>query len=142
VPEFPKPANGCPVTSIPCVVEGDIEEAEHILGVSFDDDDESRRGILLSNESFDVQACPGSGKTTLLVAKLYILVKKWPHTRRGICVISHTNVARQEIERRLAGTGIGQRMLNYPHFVGTIHSFVNEYLGPCSVSCVKRPVKD
>lgn len=111
--------------SIPCVVEGDIEEAEHVLGVSFD---ESRRNILRSNESFDVQACPGSGKTTLLVAKLYILARKWPYTRRGICVISHTNVARQEIERKLASTGIGQRMLNYPHFVGTIHSFVNEYL--------------
>lgn len=125
MPELTKPTNGRPATSIPCVVDGDIEESEHVLGVSFD---ESRRSILLSNESFDVQACPGSGKTTLLVAKLFILVKKWPHTRRGICVISHTNVARQEIERKLASTGIGQRMLNYPHFVGTIHSFVNEYL--------------
>jgi len=123
--EFVEPINGGSITSIPHVAEGDIEEAERVLGVSFD---ESRRSILLSNESFDVQACPGSGKTTLLVAKLFILVKKWPHTRRGICVISHTNVARQEIERKLASTGIGQRMLNYPHFVGTIHSFVNEYL--------------
>jgi len=125
MPEFIEPVNGGPVTSIPQMAEEDIEEAERVLRVSFD---ESRRNILLSNESFDVQACPGSGKTTLVVAKLYILVKKWPHTRRGICVISHTNVARQEIERRLAGTGIGQRMLNYPHFVGTIHSFVNQYL--------------
>jgi len=125
MPEFVEPVNGRPVTSIPQMAEEDIEEAERVLRVSFD---ESRRNILLSNESFDVQACPGSGKTTLVVAKLYILAKKWPHTRRGICVISHTNVARQEIERRLAGTGIGQRMLNYPHFVGTIHSFVNQYL--------------
>jgi len=123
--EFVEPVNGGSVTSVPCVTEEDIEEAERVLGVSFD---ESRRSILRSNESFDVQACPGSGKTTLLVAKLYILVRKWPYARRGICVISHTNVARQEIERKLAGTGIGQRMLNYPHFVGTIHSFVNEYL--------------
>lgn len=125
MPKFAKPGNGCPVTSIPCVRQGDIAEAECALGVSFD---ESRRSILRSNESFDVQACPGSGKTTLLVAKLYILVRKWPYPRRGICVISHTNVARQEIERKLVGTGIGQRMLNYPHFVGTIHSFVNQYL--------------
>jgi len=123
--EFVEPVNGGSVTSIPYVTEGDIEEAERVLGVSFD---ESRRSILQSNECFDVQACPGSGKTTLLVAKLYILVRKWSYARRGICVISHTNVARQEIERKLAGTGIGQRMLNYPHFVGTIHSFVNEYL--------------
>ncbi len=117
--------NGRPLTSIPCVTGEDIEDAQRVLGASFD---ESRRRILRSNKSFDVQACPGSGKTTLLVAKLFILVKKWPHTRRGICVISHTNVARQEIEQKLAGTGIGQRMLSYPHFVGTIHSFVNAYL--------------
>ena len=117
--------NGCSAPSIPCVTEGDIEVAERILGLRFD---EPRRSILRSNESFDVQACPGSGKTTLLVAKLAILARKWPHVCRGMCVISHTNVARREIESKLAGTGVDQRLLNYPHFVGTIHSFVNEFL--------------
>ncbi len=125
MPELAKPISGFPATSLPCVTDEDVEEAERALGVSFD---ESRRSILQSNESFDVQACPGSGKTTLLVAKLYLLVRKWPYDRRGICVMSHTHVARQEIERKLADTGVGQRMLNYPHFVGTIHAFVNEYL--------------
>lgn len=117
--------NGCSASSIPCVTEGDIEVAECILGLRFD---EPRRSILRSNESFDVQACPGSGKTTLLVAKLAILARKWPHVRRGMCVISHTNVARREIESKLAGTGVDQRLLNYPHFVGTIHGFVNQFL--------------
>lgn len=111
--------------SLPEVTEGDIQEVEQKWGVKFD---LPRREILRSHESFDVQACPGSGKTTLLVAKLSILAKKWPHSRRGICVLSHTNVARKEIEEKLSGTGVGERLLRYPHFVGTIHSFVNDYL--------------
>lgn len=114
-----------PTLPIPTVADADIDVAERYLGVSFD---EPRRNILRSNESFDVQACPGSGKTTLLVAKLAILGAGWPHAVRGICVLSHTNVARQEIERKLAGTAVGHRLLAYPHFVGTIHGFVNEFL--------------
>ncbi len=110
---------------IPLVISADIDAVERYLGVAFD---RARREILLSNESFDVQACPGSGKTTLLVAKLAILGGKWTHGFRGICVLSHTNVAREEIERKLAGTAVGSRLLAYPHYVGTIHGFVNEFL--------------
>ena len=76
----------------------------------------------------DVSACPGSGKTTLVVAKLAILARKWPHRTRGICVLSHTNVAREQIERRLGNTVVGQRLLSYPHFIDTIHGFVNRFL--------------
>jgi hypothetical protein len=76
----------------------------------------------------DVAACPGSGKTTLLVAKLAILASKWTHGTRGICVLSHTNAARREIETRLGNTTAGRRLLAYPHFVGTIQRFVDEFL--------------
>ena len=114
-----------PTPPIPVVTDADIAKAEAYLSVSFD---EPRRQILRSNDSFDVQACPGSGKTTLLVAKLAVLADKWLHSRRGICVLSHTNVARQEIEKKLGGTPVGRRLLAYPHFVGTIHGFVNEFL--------------
>ena len=76
----------------------------------------------------DVSACPGSGKTTLIVAKLAILARKWPHRTKGLCVLSHTNVAREEISGRLGGTVVGQRLLAYPHFIGTIHGFVNRFL--------------
>jgi DNA helicase-2/ATP-dependent DNA helicase PcrA len=91
-----------------------------------------RRDVLKSTAALDVEACPGSGKTTLLVAKLAILARKWTEPRRGICVLSHTNVARREIEQRLGDTAVGQQLLGYPHFVGTIHGFVNEFLAlPC-----------
>lgn len=109
---------------LPVVTEDDIQEVQARFGFTFD---QSRREILKSSESFDVLACPGSGKTTLLVAKLAVLAKKWRHDRRGICVLSHTNVAREEIERKLSGS-LGERLLSYPHYVGTIHGFVNTFL--------------
>ncbi|QKV55453.1 UvrD-helicase domain-containing protein [Comamonas antarctica] len=90
-------------------------------------DDVERRSALLENGSRDFNAVPGSGKTSLLAAKLLLLAKKWPHARRGICVLSHTNVARDEIARRLAGSSEGAQLLSYPHFVGTIHAFVNQF---------------
>jgi hypothetical protein len=79
-------------------------------------------------DSVDIPACPGSGKTTLLVAKLAILARKWKYRTRGICVLSHTNVARHEIENRLGNTSVGRSLLGYPHYIGTIHGFVNEFL--------------
>ncbi|BDN94599.1 hypothetical protein KAM479_40560 [Aeromonas caviae] len=90
-------------------------------------DDQERRNALLESGSRDFNAVPGSGKTSLLAAKLMLLAKKWPHTRRGICILSHTNVARDEIARRLAETPEGAKLLSYPHFIGTIHSFVNQF---------------
>ncbi|KQR49967.1 UvrD-helicase domain-containing protein [Acidovorax sp. Leaf160] len=93
--------------------------------LNFDDDE--RRCALLENGSRDFNAVPGSGKTSLLAAKLLLLAKKWPHARRGICILSHTNVARDEISRRLGETAEGAQLLSYPHFIGTIHSFVNQF---------------
>lgn len=89
---------------------------------------DSRLGVLKSYDTLDVEACPGSGKTTLLVAKLAIAARWWSLRGRGLCVLSHTNVARTEIQRRLGGTVEGRRLLEYPHFIGTIHGFVNEFL--------------
>lgn len=87
-----------------------------------------RLPVLKSLDTVDIEACPGSGKTTLLVAKLAVLAGMWTEPRRGICVLSHTNVARRELETKLGSTAEGQRLLSYPHFIGTIHGFVNEFL--------------
>lgn len=93
-------------------------------------DDEDRIGVLEAADSIDVQACPGSGKTTLIAAKLMLLAKKWPFEDRGICVLSHTNVAKDEIIRRLekSRTIEAQNLLTYPHFIGTIQEFVGKYV--------------
>lgn len=87
-----------------------------------------RLGVIRSLQSLDIEACPGSGKTTLLVAKLAILANRWNSRRQGICVLSHTNAARTEIGGRLSFTSAGHVLLRHPHFIGTIHSFVNEFL--------------
>lgn len=100
----------------------------HPTAFSGADGTDPRLAVLRSMETLDIEACPGSGKTTLLVAKLAILANKWPHHRKGICVLSHTNAARNEIETKLASYSAGSVLIRYPHFVGTIHSFVNEFL--------------
>jgi hypothetical protein len=105
------------------------------------DGSDPRLEVLRSTEALDVEACPGSGKTTLLVAKLAILARKWTDARRGICVFSHTNVARREIETRLGGTAAGHRLLGYPHFVGTIHGFVNDFLAIPWLRSAEYPIR-
>ncbi len=105
------------------------------------DGTDPRLGVMRSLESLDIEACPGSGKTTLLVAKLAILANRWKSRRQAICVLSHTNAARAEIGDRLGSTSAGHLLLRYPHFVGTIHSFVNEFLAVPWLRSKGRPVK-
>ncbi|PYI39483.1 hypothetical protein CVS30_05930 [Arthrobacter psychrolactophilus] len=78
--------------------------------------------------SFDVCACPGSGKTTLVVAKVLLLSRKWVSRTRGMLLLSHTNVAKDEISRRFLALGEELSSNGRPHYVGTIHSFVNKFL--------------
>ncbi|MCT9074871.1 UvrD-helicase domain-containing protein [Cupriavidus gilardii] len=87
-------------------------------------DDRERRAALLENNSRDFNAVPGSGKTSLLAVKLLLLAKKWPYARRGLCILSHTNVARDEIARRLAQTTEGAQLLTQYR----IHEEGNELL--------------
>ncbi|WP_018276051.1 UvrD-helicase domain-containing protein [Teredinibacter turnerae] len=110
----------------------DIEWVCSTMGLprdAFKDDQESPRiDVLKAEKTIDIEACPGSGKTTLLVAKLAILAKNWELPNEGMCILSHTNAARDEIGNRLSATSVGQSILKPPHFVGTIHSFINEFL--------------
>lgn len=114
------------LSPIPEIADADVEWVRALMRL--DAIDAPRRAFLTSRSTLDVSACPGSGKTTLIVAKLAILARKWPHRTKGICVLSHTNVAREEIQHRLGGTVVGQRLLGYPHFIDTIHAFANRFL--------------
>lgn len=91
------------------------------------DREEQIRALRFSGPG-DFQAVPGSGKTTLLGAKLALMASRWPHERRGICILTHTNVARDEIESCLRAAPHGEALLAYPHFIGTIQAFVNRFL--------------
>jgi hypothetical protein len=64
-----------------------------------------------------------------VAAKLLILSKKWSAKHQGICVLTHTNVACDEIRERLQKHPAGYKLISYPHFIGTIQEFVNKYLG-------------
>lgn len=112
---------------LPIVTDEDIDEMFR-LSPDLDFTDNERRAVLKEIGSRDIDAAPGSGKTTVLATKLLLLARKWTETRRGICVLSHTNVARAEIERRLGASLAGNELLGYPHFIGTIHSLVNQFL--------------
>ncbi|NRB39738.1 MAG: UvrD-helicase domain-containing protein [Pseudomonadales bacterium] len=118
---------------LPEITDDDISHATQLLGLPVGafygpDGNDPRQDALKRMDTIDVAACPGSGKTTLLVAKLAILAKKWSSSTRGICVLSHTNSARHEIEKHLGNTSEGQKLLSYPHYIGTIHGFINEFL--------------
>ena len=93
------------------ITENDIDKIEELFGnVIFD---KERREIIKNLDSIDVQAFPGSGKTTALVAKLAILAGKWFFDNRGICVLSHTDAARDEIEERLGKASVGRQLLSH-----------------------------
>ena len=110
------------------ITDEDIHWVEKHLNVeNVDFSDDQRQEAIKTLETKDIRACPGSGKTTLLVAKLAIMARKWPHSHQGICVLSHTNVAREQIIEKLP-VNSSQRLLSYPHFVGTIQSFIDRFV--------------
>lgn len=108
---------------IPFITDNHIEDLQAKTGLIFDQ--ERRQAI---KKIVDIQACPGSGKTTLIAAKLILLAKSWKQSTSGICVLSHTNVAKNEIISRLDRDEYGRKLLSYPHFIGTIQEFVNRFL--------------
>ena len=105
-----------------------IVELEQLLlpdGCHFAED---AKGVIDCWENANVLACPGSGKTTVLMAKLQHLADKMPLPKgRGICILSHTNVAVDEIKKRLTGDAAA-KILGYPNFAGTIQSFVDSFI--------------
>lgn len=78
-------------------------------------------------ESKEILACPGSGKTTVLLAKLKLLADQMPlKNNRGVCVLSHTNVAVDELKGKLSEEAT--ILLTYPNYIGTMQTFVDQYV--------------
>ncbi len=94
---------------------------------------------------FVVKACPGSGKTYSVAARIARLLHdpQFDFSRKGIAALSFTNVAWQEIEKKLKEAFNVKTPVGYPHFIGTIDSFINQYIflpfGHLIMSCGKRP---
>src|SRR3569833_1915201 len=93
---------------------------------------------------FVVRACPGSGKTFSVAARLAHKLEHWNSPYRGIAALSFTNVAWQEIEKKLKTNFDVHDKFGYPHFLGTIDSFINNNIflphGHLLMGCNKRPI--
>jgi hypothetical protein len=103
-----------------------IKEAEQILidGKEFD---KERLNFIKELDSCDLLAVPGSGKTTALLTKLYCLSRYLPFDNdAGILILSHTNAAVEEIEKKLRP--FCPKLFDYPNFIGTIQSFIDNFL--------------
>lgn len=120
--------------------EEEIRAAHELLLQGKPDFDDDKVKIIQSNESQDVKACPGSGKTTVLLSKLSILSNRLPfEDGSGICVLTHTNVAIDEIKARFGGKA--DLLFSYPNFCGTIQEFVDKFLTiPCYNSFSQKPL--
>lgn len=105
----------------------ELEIVESILlakGCHFAND---AKNVIRCWESVDVAACPGSGKTTVLLAKLKLLADRMPFQNgSGVCVLSHTNVAVNEIKTKLSD--YADILMSYPNYVGTIQSFIDQFV--------------
>lgn len=83
-----------------------------------------QRNAILADGSLNIVAGPGAGKTTVLIAKCALLLKRNFNRTQGICLITHTNVAVDEIKNGLKKLGI---TMEYPNFIGTIQQFFNTF---------------
>lgn len=102
-----------------------------------------REIVFEKSGKFVVRACPGSGKTYCVSARLARLISEWENKYVGIAAVSFTNVAWLEIERKYSEIfQVGDR-LSFPHFIGTIDSFINKYIflpfGHLVLKCKGRP---
>lgn len=92
---------------------------------------------------FVVRACPGSGKTFCVSARLARLISGWKKEYEGIAAVSFTNVAWQEIEKKFSEEFQLGDKIGFPHFIGTIDSFINKYIflpyGHLVLKCKSRP---
>ncbi len=117
----------------------EIEVALLPVGKTFDVE---RREFIKELNTCDLQAVPGSGKTTVLLAKLMAFEKQLPLANgRGILVVSHTNTAVNEIKQKLGASC--PNLFTYPNFIGTIQSFVDQFLAVpyYSLTFGKKPVR-
>lgn len=118
-------AESLPVESS-VLTDGSISDFATVMGL--DSFGEEQLAFTRTLNTCDVQAAPGSGKTTLVGLKLCLMARGWRSDRRGICVLSHTNVAKDIIVSILSNDAYGETLLHPPHFVGTIQTFIDSFI--------------
>lgn len=89
---------------------------------------EEQKKILDTEGKVVIKAYPGSGKTYTVAYKLLSYVDNWKDYHSSVAVLSFTNVASNEIyeKAQLIHGSLGK--LGYPHFIGTVDSFIDEFI--------------
>lgn len=90
-----------------------------------------------------VKACPGSGKTYSVAARIAKLLLSYNFKRKGIAALSFTNVACKEILHKLDQDFGIKFLIDHPHIITTLDSFINQYIflpfGHLCMHSDKRP---
>ena len=87
-----------------------------------------QKDFLASEGKIVLCAVPGSCKTFIVAKKILDYLKNWKYSHRGIAALSFTNVASNEIKRQTMESSLQKEEIGYPHFVGTIDSFINNFI--------------
>lgn len=97
--------------------------------------DKSKHGL------FVVKAAPGSGKTFTIAKKAIDIIEAWD-SHGGLALLSFTNIAVDEMKETFKLFDPSFE-IQYPHFVGTLDSFINNYIflpfGHLEMKCNCRP---
>ena len=78
------------------------------------------------NENVFLKACPGSGKTEVVALKAAYELNNWSGVG-GIAILSFTQNAARVIDNRVREF-IGLNNIGYPHYIGTIDSWIHGYI--------------
>lgn len=89
---------------------------------------EEQHAFLDISGNIILHACPGSGKTSVVAQKLLRYISDWSRPHQGVAVLSFTNTASEEIERQIEKFTSNKFQLDYPHYVGTLDSFINNFI--------------
>ncbi|BDR84448.1 ATP-dependent helicase [Clostridium tetani] len=103
---------------------------------------ESQMLAIESSGKSILKSCPGSGKTFVVASKMIREMNKWKYKNRGIALLSFTNVAHEEVIRQIKKLS-GINKIDYPHYTGTLDSFISQFLflpfGHLVMKCSGRP---
>ncbi|MEN6427322.1 MAG: UvrD-helicase domain-containing protein [Phycisphaerales bacterium] len=80
------------------------------------------------DQNIFLKACPGSGKTEVVGLKAAYEIKNWSKDAGGIAVLTFTNNAAEVIHARVCQFA-GIESTSYPHYIGTIDSWLHKYIG-------------
>ena len=80
----------------------------------------------ITNSSF-LNSCPGSGKTEVVGFKAAYEASSWESPYSGMAILSFTKNAASEIWKR-ANKYSKQKAVQFPHFVGTLDSWLHQYI--------------